>query len=123
MRDEERFGTFLRDMRKERHVSIRSLANHLGISAAYLSDIEHGNRSPFSYKMMLDTAEFLLLSKEEEEQMFDEAAASRGEVAADVIDYIKMHDYVTFALREARRLGATKKDWMQFVSQIQRRRE
>ena len=40
----EKFGVWLKTCRKEQDMSIRELANELGLSAAYISDIEKGNR-------------------------------------------------------------------------------
>ena len=39
-------GTLFRQAREARHMSLRSLARHLGISPSYLSDIELDRRIP-----------------------------------------------------------------------------
>jgi transcriptional regulator with XRE-family HTH domain len=41
-----RFGELARDTRVQARVSLRRVADELGLSAAYVSDIERGNRNP-----------------------------------------------------------------------------
>lgn len=42
----ERFGEYARIARERQRVSLRSLAETIGLSAPYVSDIERGNRNP-----------------------------------------------------------------------------
>ncbi len=42
----DRFGDYARVQRENRRISLRSLAEALGLSAPYVSDIERGNRNP-----------------------------------------------------------------------------
>lgn len=53
------FGENLRRHRKAAGLSLRELATKLGISPAYLSDIERGNRAPFSGDKLTKVAEVL----------------------------------------------------------------
>lgn len=48
MRDNKKIGIWYREYRESRAKSLRKASILLGISAAYLSDIERGNRSPSS---------------------------------------------------------------------------
>lgn len=41
----ESFGTFLRDLRKNKQITIRDLAAASGVSATYITNIENGKRS------------------------------------------------------------------------------
>ncbi len=50
--DKNTFGAFVRECREEKGYSVRSFAKLLGCSAAYLSDIEKGNR--YAPKKYLD---------------------------------------------------------------------
>ena len=118
MRDEERFGAFLRKKREEHNITMLALAKALDVSGAYLSDVERGRRLPLNPERIRKAAEVLSFNKDEMNQMFDLAAISRGTVAQDILDYIKEHDYVSRALRLARTLGATESDWMDFVSTL-----
>ncbi len=64
------FGTKARDARVEREVSLKTVADALGFTAAYISDIERGNRNPpVPEKVMLwariigeDPDEFVMLA-------------------------------------------------------------
>ena len=40
-----RLGQTIRRLRLARHLSLRSLARHIGVSAGYLSQVEHGRCS------------------------------------------------------------------------------
>lgn len=119
MRDEERFGAFLRKKREERSVTMRALSKELGFSAAYLSDVEHGRRYPLSPEKIRKTARILSCNKEETNQMFDLAAISRGTITQDILDYIKERDYVVRALRIARDLDASEVDWLSFINRLE----
>lgn len=47
------FGDFVRKARTAKGISLRCLADDLGYSAPYLSDIENGKRNPFSEATVL----------------------------------------------------------------------
>ena len=53
------FGELIRDRRKSKGIGLRALADKLGYSAAYLSDVENGNRNPFSPDILVRIAEIL----------------------------------------------------------------
>ena len=57
-------GEKIRELRDEKDLSLRELAKKIGISAAFLSDIELGRRYP-SDKILLRIAEELGISKED----------------------------------------------------------
>ena len=63
-----------------------------------------------------------MLSTEERALMYDLAGEKKEEVAPDIPRYIKDHDYVAAALRTARDLGASEKDWLDFVDELKRRK-
>jgi len=46
------FGQAVRKLRSERKLSQKQMAADLGVSAAYLSALEHGNRSEPSWQMV-----------------------------------------------------------------------
>lgn len=53
------FGNFLRSKRKEAGRTLKDLARCLGISVAYLSDIERGNRAPLPTDQLERISKFL----------------------------------------------------------------
>ena len=54
--------------------------------------------------------------------MFDLAGESKNEIAPDLPNYIRDNDSVVVALRTARDLGATQKDWENFVRELREKR-
>ncbi len=54
--------------------------------------------------------------------MFDLAGEKKSEIAPDIPNYIKEHDYVVSALRTARDLGAGEKDWQAFIDELKSRK-
>lgn len=60
-----RFGELARDTRVKARVSLRRVADELGLSAAYVSDIERGNRNPPAPEVARSWAE--LVEGDEEE--------------------------------------------------------
>ncbi len=51
------FGGNLRDLREKKGISLRVLANKIGVSAAFLSDIELGRRFPSDDRIEMLAAE------------------------------------------------------------------
>lgn len=54
-----RFGEVIRSIRMERHRSLQQVADRLGISVSYLSDVERGRRGVLNLDAVLIVAEFL----------------------------------------------------------------
>lgn len=116
------FGDFLHKKRIAKGISYRDLAAVLGVSAPYISDIEKDRRNAPAMDKLEKMAEFFTLSAEEKSLMFDLAGEKKSEVAPDIPGYIKDHDFVASALRTARDLGASEKDWQDFVDELKRRK-
>ena len=116
------FGDFLHQKRLAKGVSYRELATVLGVSAPYISDIEKDRRNAPTMDKLEKLADYFMLSSEERSLMFDLAGDKKSEVAPDIPGYIKEHDYVASALRTARDLGASEKDWQDFVDDLRRRK-
>ena len=53
-------GNYLQNLRKERKLSLRDVADHIGIDVSMLSKIEHGERQIQSYQLS-SIAEFFNL--------------------------------------------------------------
>lgn len=52
------FGQRIRELREKKDLSLRELAKKIGISAAFLSDVELGRRYP-SEKVLIGVAQYL----------------------------------------------------------------
>lgn len=116
------FGDFLHQKRIAKGISYRELASVIGVSAPYVSDIEKDRRNAPAMDKLEKIAKYFNLSVEEKALMFDLAGEKKSEVAPDIPGYIKEHDYVASALRTARDLGASEKDWQEFVNELKKRK-
>jgi len=116
------FGDFLHQKRIAKGVSYRDLAAVLGVSAPYISDIEKDRRNAPAMDKLEKLSEYFILSADEKSLMFDLAGEKKSGIAPDIPGYIREHDYVASALRTARDLGASEKDWQDFVDDLKRRK-
>jgi transcriptional regulator with XRE-family HTH domain len=113
------FGAFIARKRLEKDVKLRPIAEKLGVSVTYLSDIIKGRRNPPDIDGLEALAEILGLSKEERDEMMDLAGRERKQVSPDLPDYIMDESLPSarVALRKAKsqHLGD---DFWQEVNQI-----
>ncbi len=100
-------------------MTLRTLSDKLGISVAYLSDIEKGMRYPPDKPLLERFAAELMITGEAKELIFDLAGAGRNEVSSDLQGYIMKNGIVRDALRMARDVG-TESDWQQFIVYLKR---
>ena len=115
------FGEFISKKRVEQKLTLRKMADLLGVSAPFLTDVEKDRRNPFDMEKLTQLAKILNLSKEENEQMLDLAGKKRN-AAPDLPEYIMERDYVSAALRTARDLDAGEEEWNQFVEELRKRK-
>jgi transcriptional regulator with XRE-family HTH domain len=116
------FGEFISRKRVEKKITLRKMADMLGVSAPFLTDVEKDRRNPFDMEKLTQLAQILNLSKEENAQMLDLAGKKRNAVAPDLPEYIMERDYVSAALRTARDLDAGEEEWNQFVEELRKRK-
>jgi transcriptional regulator with XRE-family HTH domain len=116
------FGDFLQKKRMERQITLRKMAELLGFSAPYLTDIEKDRRNPPEMESLEQISKILNLSEDERAIMFDLAGKKRNAVAPDLPEYIIERDYVAAALRTARDLDASEADWLRFVEELKNRK-
>ena len=118
----QNFGEFLQRKRTEKQITLRKMAEMIGITAPYLTDIEKDRRNhPEKEKLEL-ISQILMLNDEDKTTMYDLAGKKRNSVAPDLPDYIMEHDYVSAALRTARDLDASEADWLKFVEELRQRK-
>ena len=102
----QNFGEFLQRKRTEKQITLRKMAEMIGITAPYLTDIEKDRRNPPEMEKLELISRILMLNDEDKTTMYDLAGKKRNSVAPDLPDYIMEHDYVSAALRTARDLDA-----------------
>ncbi len=116
------FGEFLQRKREEKQITLRKMAELLGFSAPFLSDVEKDRRNPPELTKLEQIAKILGLSYAEKETMFNLAGKKRDSVAPDLPEYIMSRDYVAAALRTARDLDAGEEEWLRFVEELRQRK-
>jgi len=119
---EQTFGSFIRNRRMARGLTLRGMAAKLDLSPVYMSNIENDRRAAPAQEHLERMAMLLQLDKADRERMLDLAARSRQDrVSADLPDYIMDREIVRAALRTAREAGATDQEWQEFIDRIQKR--
>ena len=121
------FGAFIRKKRvdSEPYVSLRKMAELLDISPVYMSNIEN-DRNPAPKDDILEHMALLLrLTKSEREQMYELAAKSKTYIAVpgDLPEYISANECARIALRVAKDVDATDKEWQEFINKLKKRSE
>lgn len=82
------FGKFIAEKRLEKDIKLKPIAERLGVSVTYLSDIIKGRRNPPDKDGLEIFAEMLSLNETEKAEMFDLAGRERNQVSPDLTDYI-----------------------------------
>lgn len=118
----QNFGAFLQRKREEKRITLRKMAEMLGFSAPFLSDVEKDRRNPPELAKLEQIAKILDLTYEEQETMYNLAGKKRDSVAPDLPEYIMSRDYVAAALRTARDLDAGEEEWLRFVQELKERK-
>ena len=119
---EQTFGSFLREKRIARGLTLRGMAAKLGLSPVYMSNIENDRRAAPSQEYLERMAMLLQLDKPEREWLLDLAAKSKqNRVSADLPDYIMDREIVRAALRTAKEADATDQEWQEFIDRITQR--
>lgn len=117
------FGAFIAQKRIEKDVKLKPIAEKLGVSVTYLSDIIKGRRNPPDIEGLEALAEVLNLNAEEREQMLDLAGRERKQVSPDLPDYImdEALPNARVALRRAKSHGLGDEFWQEVNQIIEKR--
>jgi len=118
LNDYQRFGAFLKDKRNEKEVSIRPLAEKIGISAGHYCDIESGRRSPADRDFLDALITHLHLNDADSQTLYDLWGKARSASPPDLTEYINESKAARIALRVAKE-RASDADWQRFVKQLE----
>ena len=88
----QNFGEFLQRKRTEKQITLRKMAEMIGITTPYLTDIEKDRRNPPEMEKLELISQILMLNDEDKTTMYDLAGKKRNTVAPDLPDYIMEHD-------------------------------
>nr|WP_254007761.1 helix-turn-helix transcriptional regulator [Rhizobium sp. L1K21] len=111
----------MRRMRKERGISQKQMAQAIGVSPAYLSALEHGNRGAPSFDFVQRVAGFFGVIWDDAEELMNIAARSHPRIVVDTSGLEA--EYTMFANRlseEMRHL--TREELMEMVSILDKAR-
>ena len=97
------FGEAIRQLRAERGVTQKQMAEAIGVSPAYLSALEHGRRGKPSFDFLQRVAGYFHIIWDDAEALFEIADHSDPRVTIDTIGLPAAH--TAFANRLARSIG------------------
>ena len=118
MTDKLRFGQFISEKRTRLSMTKRELAGQIGISTAYLSQIEGGIRSNPKREIIENLIASLHLNEEDTYRLYDLYAKVTDSVAIDIAQLIKQNDIVSKAIRTAIKTGASEAAWLEFIDRL-----
>lgn len=116
----KKFGELVRKYRGNR--TLKDLASQIGITPAYLSDIEKGNRFP-SKERLDKIIKVFNLSKEEKEKFYDMVATesqNKYKVSEDIAEYIMKNKYLRNFIRIAKEKNLDKFYWENKIKELER---
>ena len=121
------FAQFIRRKRLEspEDLTLKDIAEKLGISLTMYSDIEKGRRVPsdtFDYEML---AKLFHLDAREKALLYDLAARRKRVVPSDIEDtlmYSETGNLARLALRMTNEGTANEEDWKRFIRELEKKR-
>ena len=123
-----RFGDYIRKKRlaDPRELSMKDVAEHLGISQSYVSMVENRYKRPFDGETLEKLADFLNLTDEEKALMYDIASRETSEVPYDLEEtlmYEEVGDLARYALRQSKKGIFKEEDWKAFIRETEAKKK
>ena len=120
MNDRQILGAYLKEKRNSRGITVRAMADLIGIGYGLYSDYESGRRCPLSLEPLGRIIKALQLSDEETKTLYDLAGKARQAAPPDLTNYINSTNKARVALRVAKE-KATDEDWERFTQYLKRK--
>ena len=95
------FGQFISEKRIQRSITISELAEKLGITKAYLSQLENGIRVNPSAVLLAQLVDILNMNQSEVNTMYALYSKASGQISPDVTEYVLSNEFVYKALQIA----------------------
>jgi transcriptional regulator with XRE-family HTH domain len=102
------FGRRVRELRRERGLLLKDMAAHLGVSVAYLSALERGERGKPTWTLLQGVLQYFRIIWDEADELLRLADLSEPKVRIDASD--GSPDTVLFLNRLARELPTLSND-------------
>ena len=115
----EKFGDLVKKYRGER--SLKVLGDELGISAAYISDIEKGNRLP-SKNIVDKLVKCFNLQSKEKDAFYDlvaQESPNQYKVSNDIAEYIIKNELLREFIRKAQKQQVDKSYWKKIIKELE----
>ena len=112
------FSKFLKEKRRLREITVRSMAELSEVSPGYYSDLESGRRNPPDREILDKMIAALRLSDEDKITFYDLAGKARSETPPDLSEYINEYEEVRVALRMAKDSGDARV-WNKFINYME----
>ena len=118
-----RYGQFLRSKRisDSRELTLKDVAEVLGVSFSFVSDVEQGTRKPYDEEKTQKLIKFLNFTEEDIALMYDLAARENSRIPRDLDDimmYSEAGEMARFALRMTKKGVVSDNDWRQCIHYI-----
>ncbi len=118
-----RYGQFLRSKRiaDRRELTLKDIAEELGVSVSFVSDVEQGRRKPYDEEKTQKLIAFLDLTEEDVALMYDLAARENSRIPRDLEDtmmYSEAGEMARYALRMTKKGVVNDDDWKDFIRYI-----
>jgi transcriptional regulator with XRE-family HTH domain len=120
MNDRQVFGAFLKEKRNERTITLRAMAEMIGVGYGYYSDLESGRRTPIELEFLDKIISALRLLDEDSRKLYDFAGKAREAAPPDLTGYINDTPKARIALRVAKET-ATDDDWERFTQYLEQK--
>ena len=120
MNDRQAFGAFVKEKRNERAITLRVMAESVGVGYGYYSDIESGRRTPIDLEFLDKFIAALHLSDDDSKKLYDLAGKAREAAPPDLTGYINTTERARVALRVAKE-KATDEDWQRFINDLEQK--
>ena len=115
----KKFGDLVKQYRGNK--TLKELGYEIGITAAYLSDIEKGNRFPS--KRVLDKFIDIFKLDGEEKNIFYDTVAKESpnnyEVSSDIAEYIMENEMLRKFIRVAQKKNVDKLFWNRITKELE----
>jgi transcriptional regulator with XRE-family HTH domain len=123
-----KFGDFIRKKRlaDPRELSMKDVAEHLGVALSYISMVENRYKRPFDGERLQKLAEFLNLSEEDTATMYDLASHENGEIPYDIEEtlmYEEVGALARYALRQSKKGVFKEEDWKTFIRETEAKKK
>lgn len=126
---ENKFGSFLQQKRKEKHLTVRSFADSVGISPSFLCDLESGARSfpskskkPDLEARMIDVLGLVGEDADNFHALGQDSMLGKNRMSPDMAVYLQNAPKAQEALRKAKEVNASDEDWARFLKSLEKKK-